>query len=161
MKKQVAITITGTQLYSLAGKSRYLDGAHPYFTPVGDMDEGLQTVELCTSGTMSCDRSGKISLSYDESEITGLEGSRTTFTLENELVTLSRTGGASDALLIFENGKRHQMYTKIKEAPPVCVDCHSMQYDLSPRGGAIDVDYSVEVAGTALERNTYRIRVDL
>lgn len=160
MKKQVAITITGTQLYSLAGRARFLNGTRPFFSVSEGPDEGPQTVELCTTGTLSCDKSGKISFSYDESEITGLDGSRTTFTLENDLVTLSRSG-AQNSLLIFENGKRHQLYTGVHDAPPVCVDCHSLEQTLSPLGGAIDVDYSVEVAGTALERNTYRIRVDL
>ena len=160
MKKQVEITITGTQYYSLADRTANAFGAHTRLLDPPSENADPQTVELCTTGTLSYSRDGKIELSYDESEITGLKGSRTTFTVDKDLVTLSRTG-ASKAVLIFENGKRHQLFTGLDGVVPVCVDCHSMSQSLTQSGGEMRVDYSVEVAGAALERNSYRIRVDL
>ena len=68
MEKDVIISIKGTQKY---------DGGEP------------GAVELVTAGRLAQDEAG-YTLSYQESELTGLEGTMTTIQVEGEQVTLMR-----------------------------------------------------------------------
>ena len=66
--------------------------------------EESQTVQVVTEGTMK--REGDtVYLSYEESEVTGMEGTTTTFTVKGERVELERTG-AVQSKMVFEKGKK-------------------------------------------------------
>ena len=54
-------------------------------------DQEPEVIELVTEGTMEF-RDGGWDVSYEESDLTGLSGVRTTFRVEPEVVTLTRTG---------------------------------------------------------------------
>lgn len=160
LKRPIEIVITGRQ---------YFGTTDLFFSPEKPETEGDEmnfvlpeknerTVELSTFGELVESEEG-LSLSYDETQITGLEGSRTTFTLSDGLVCLSRAGGVKSHL-VFEHGKRFQLYGD--HGPyPVNVQCHSLSHDLTYEGGVIDVDYSVEIAGSIVEHNAYTIRVNV
>ena len=51
-----------------------------------------ETVELVTEGTLIRDGDGEYTISYQESEVTGMEGTLTTFQIERGRVTLLRIG---------------------------------------------------------------------
>lgn len=120
-------------------------------------EKNERSVQLSTCGELSCSEEG-ISLSYDETDITGLCASHTTFTLSDDMVCLYRTGEVKSHL-VFENGKRFQLYGE--QGLPVSVQCHSLSHSLTAAGGFIDIDYSVEVAGSTVEHNAYTIRVNV
>ena len=66
--------------------------------------EESQTVQVVTEGTMK--REGDtVYLSYEESEVTGMEGTTTTFTVTDQRVELERTG-AVQSKMVFEKGKK-------------------------------------------------------
>ena len=75
-------------------------------------DVDPDSTELMTEGTMTMG-DGQIRLSYKESELTGMEGTTTTFIVEGERVTLLRTG-AVNSQMIFEEGEQH---TSLYETP--------------------------------------------
>lgn len=50
------------------------------------------TIELVTEGCLEPDGDDGYTLSYQESELTGLEGTLTTFQIERDRVTLLRVG---------------------------------------------------------------------
>lgn len=156
LTRPIEITITGTQFFSATDL---------FFSEPEEITEEFslaspahRRVELCTGGELSWDQDA-ISVSYEESDITGLEGSRTTFTLSDGVVSLSRAGSAKSHL-VFEHGKRYQLFGH-EGAYPVFVKCHSLSHDLTPAGGKIDIDYSVEVCGSTVEHNAYTIRVNV
>ena len=61
--------------------------------------------ELMTEGTMALTEDG-IVLSYEESELTGMEGTTTTFEVKGPRVTLTRSG-AVNSQMVFEEGRQH------------------------------------------------------
>ncbi len=160
LKRPIEITITGRQHFGTADLFFSPDrseenGEELSFTLP---EENERSVELSTVGELVKNEDG-LSLSYDETQITGLEGSRTTFTLSDDLVCLSRAGGVKSHL-VFEHGKRFQLWGD--HSPfPVSVQCHSLSHDLTYEGGVIDIDYSVEIAGSIVEHNSYTIRVNV
>ncbi|MBR6529908.1 MAG: DUF1934 domain-containing protein [Clostridia bacterium] len=158
LKKPIEITITGRQFFSTTDL---------FFSPErlcaeeGEIDFSLpekneRSVELSTCGTLTQSDEG-LAVTYDETEITGLSGCVTTFTLSDDLVCLSRAGEVKSHL-VFEHGKRFQLYGGAGPFP-INVQCHSLSTDMGENGGVIDIDYSVEVAGSTVEHNAYTIRV--
>ena len=169
-KKQVQITITRTQYFSAAQEQLYSTLSRLFSDGDGEKESALRaaqkeqhesSVELCTAGEMQKHREG-VEISYDESEITGMPGCRTTFHVaDNGLVTLTRAG-KQKTHLVFENGKRHLLVSGAQNAQSVCVSCHRVRRDFcAATGGEISIDYAVEVGGRLAEHNAYTIRVSV
>ena len=124
-----------------------------YFDDV-DPDE----TKLMTDGTMEVTEEGYL-LTYQESELTGMEGTTTTFEVKGNQVTLTRSG-AVNSQMIFEEGRQH---TSLYETPfgelPVDISTSSLRHNLTERGGIMEIKYSIAVAHTVTGRNCFKIQV--
>ena len=85
MDKSVIISIKGKQSYE-------------------DVED--ETIELVTEGLLNKEGEGEYTLSYQESELTGLEGTLTTFQVEPDCITLLRMG-EFNSQMVFQPGRRH------------------------------------------------------
>ena len=114
--------------------------------------------ELMTEGTMALTEDG-IVLSYEESELTGMEGTTTTFEVKGPRVTLTRSG-AVNSQMVFEEGRQH---TSLYETPfgelSVDIQTSELKHNLSERGGPMEIKYSIAVEHTVTGRNCFKIRV--
>ena len=114
--------------------------------------------ELMTEGTMALTEDG-IVLSYEESELTGMEGTTTTFEVKGPRVTLTRSG-AVNSQMVFEEGRQH---TSLYETPfgelSVDIQTSTLKHNLSERGGLMEIKYSIAVEHTVTGRNCFKIRV--
>ena len=132
-------------LLSIRGE-QYFDGIDP--------DE----TELMTEGTMALTEDG-IVLSYEESELTGMEGTTTTFEVKGPRVTLTRSG-AVNSQMVFEEGRQH---TSLYETPfgelSVDIQTSVLKHNLTERGGLMEIKYSIAVEHTVTGRNCFKIRV--
>ncbi|SMC53924.1 DUF1934 domain-containing protein [Papillibacter cinnamivorans] len=121
-------------------------------------DAGEETVELVTSGTYSGTENG-YTLSYLESELTGLEGTTTTFQIERGRVTLLRMGPVSSQM-IFEEGKKHfSLYETVYGAMTIGVSASRVKTELSDLGGDIEIDYAIEIDHAVAGENIFKINV--
>lgn len=137
MEKEVVISIKGMQQY---------EGALP------------DVIELVTGGRLARDGES-YTLSYQESELTGLEGTLTTIQVDGEQVTLLRVG-EFNSQLVFQEGRRHlSVYNTPYGAMSVGVHTRHLLAELSDQGGDIEVDYSIEVDHALAGRNIFRISV--
>ena len=137
MEKEVVISIKGMQQY---------EGALP------------DAVELVTAGRLARDGTG-YTLSYQESELTGLDGTLTTIQVDGEQVTLMRVG-EFNSQLVFQEGRRHlSVYNTPYGAMSVGVHTRHLLAELSDRGGDIEVDYFIEIDHALAGRNVFRISV--
>ena len=114
--------------------------------------------ELMTDGTMELTGDGMV-LSYLETELTGMEGTTTTFEVKGSRVTLTRTG-AVNSQMVFEEGRQH---TSLYETPfgelTVDIQTSELKHNLSERGGLMEIKYSIAVEHTVTGRNCFKIRV--
>ena len=114
--------------------------------------------ELMTEGTMALTEDG-IVLSYEESELTGMEGTTTTFEVKGPRVTLTRSG-AVNSQMVFEEGRQH---TSLYETPfgelTVDIQTSTLKHNLTQRGGVMEIKYSIAVEHTVTGRNCFKIRV--
>jgi len=137
MEKDVIISIKGMQRY---------EGGEP------------DAIELVTAGRLEGTDQG-YTISYQESEITGLEGTLTTFQIEAERVTLMRMGEVNSQM-VFEQGRRHlSMYNTPLGAMSVGINTRHLQTDLDDSGGLIEIDYAIEIDHAIAGHNVFQIAV--
>ena len=124
MKKEVLISIKGVYL---------------------DENNDRDVVELFTTGQYY-KKDGNYYISYEESEATGFEGSRTTLKVEREdMVTLERTGEAL-AQLIVQKGVRHQCrYDAGYGDMTIGVSGGMIRSTLDDSGGSLEFKYSLDI----------------
>ena len=138
--KDVVISIRGTQRS---------------FQP-GEEAQGPESVELVTDGHYEYGRDASW-FTYQESEITGMEGTVTTFRVEDGLVTLTREGAVNSQML-FQKGRKHVfLYDTPFGAMTMGVDTQQLRTETDEHGGQLDIVYSVDVDNVLLGKNTFRI----
>ena len=124
-----------------------------------DTDEG-ESVQFYTEGIMTIDGQGNLSLSYDESDLTGMEGAVTSvnFNLsECGLVTLMRSGAYRMAM-VFERGARHICTYQTPYMPiEMAVTTRKLTNTLTEDGGTLEVEYSIDANGMRCERARIRL----
>ncbi len=96
----------------------------------------------------------RVSVSYEESELSGMEGSRVTISFhksERGMISMLRTGSVKTAL-VFEQGRRHHCVYQTPYAPfEVCVHTEKVQNELETKD-TLYLDYVVELKGADAER---------
>ena len=137
MGKEVIISIKGMQDFEQTGKD---------------------SIELVTRGSLGRDE-GVLTLTYEESELTGLEGTLTTIQVEPERVTMMRTGQVNTQM-VFQEGRRHlAMYNTPYGAMAVGVNTRHLYAELGEEGGDIEIDYNIEIDHMVAGRNVFQINV--
>ena len=110
------------------------------------MDDDEQMVELITQGRYY-KKGDAVVLEYEESEISGMEGTVTRMLMENRTVTMKREGRVSSHF-VFKNNQYYMGYYNTPAGKlevglfPTYVD-----YKLREDSGHIDLEYRLEVAG--------------
>ena len=126
MKQNVLLAIRGSQKYA---------------------DQDPEIIDLVTEGTMEF-RDNGWDISYEESELTGMAGVTTTFRVERDKVTLTRTG-ALKSQMVFQRGVVHDsLYQMPFGALMLSVEAISLFYDIVPDGGVIDLSYKINIENT-------------
>ena len=139
--KDITIKITGKQCYD-------------------DIEE--DQMEFITDGRLY-ERNGFCYLIYDESEISGLEGFRTTLKFDDKSLKMKRIGSSGPGSeLYFEEGKR---FSSMYETPmgPMEIEVLTRSVrnliDKETSKGKIDVEYDVSLGGVAEGKNKLIIDV--
>jgi len=116
------------------------------------------SVEFITSGAY-CHTGAETVFSYMESEITGMEGTRTTFRVRPEQVTLTREG-STNAQMVFERGKKRLfLYETPYGATAMGVNTRRIRTGLGTTGGEMEIDYAIDVDSVVVSENSFKISV--
>ena len=118
-----------------------------------DEDEGPQSMEMYSDARLRL-TDDMFSLSYEESELTGMEGTSSQLSFmrsQPELVTMLRSGSVSTAL-VFEPNKRHFCTYKTPFMPfEVCVHTVKVVNEID-KNHSLFIDYIIEIRGAKAER---------
>ncbi len=138
MKKNVLISICGTQSF------------------VGQKPE---TIELTTEGIYDYEP-GHITICYAETEMTGMEGVQTTFTIEDDTrVTLTREGKLR-SVMEFTLGQPHEsLYDTGMGGLLIRVCASQITVLLNEKGGIFDFEYTIEIEQTTCGTHSFHIEV--
>ena len=124
-----------------------------------DNNSDPEVIELVTEGTLTPHEGGHYTVRYQESELTGLEGTQTTIQVGGDSVTILREGQVNSQM-VFEEGRRHlTMYNTPYGALSIGVNTRKMKVDLDETGGSIEIDYALEVDHAVAGENLFSIFV--
>jgi len=133
----------------------------PFFFDEGDsVDIEPDEIEISSVGKKRVG-DGRIEIFYDESEVTGMEGSSTSISFDSSdkgIVTMIRTGGVSTAF-VFEEGRRHHCVYKTPYMPfEICVNTLSVDNRIE-ENGELFIDYIIEIRGAKAERTKFSMKI--
>ena len=138
MVQAAMISITGTQ---------QLEGEEP------------ESIQLVTEGSY-CYEPGYIRFSYVETQMTGLEGVVTSFTVEDgKTVTLRRSGNVNAEMIFDPEHPHDSLYDMGFGTMMISVVTEGMTTLLNEHGGVLDLDYRVEVEHAPCSHNYYHIEI--
>ena len=137
MEENVIISIKGSQLY---------EGQDPDVT------------ELVTAGTLRREQEG-YTIAYQETELTGLEGTTTKLRIEGPRVTLLRQGSVNSQM-IFEVGRKHlSMYETPYGALAVGIETRRLKNTVDEAGGDLEIDYAIEIDNLLAGKSRFQLNV--
>lgn len=121
-------------------------------------NEEPEVTQLVTEAVMTLTEE-EITLRYEETELTGLEGTTTTFSIRPGFVTLLRQGQVNSEM-VFEQGRRHlSMYSTPYGTMSVGINTRRMVIELDETGGNLEIDYSLEINHAVASENIFSVFV--
>ncbi len=137
MKKEVLVAISSTQKFE---------------------DVPTEHIDLVTCATLYR-RQGKYYISYDESELTGLDGTRTTIKMDGKNVSMIRTGTYPSHMLFIEGQRQVGLYQTGYGAMTVSTRASRVHNTVDENGGELSIDYSIEVDNAMTGTHHFEILV--
>lgn len=121
-------------------------------------NQSPDVIELTTEGTLARE-GGKLILRYEETALTGLSGTTTTFELAGDCVTLRRTGTAN-SVMEFRVGEVHKsLYETPMGALLITVCATKIENHLDETGGNLTVRYDITIEDLGMGQIEYRLIV--
>ena len=122
----------------------------------GEESDGI---EVLTDGEYSFG-SGVIRLSYDETDLTGMQGTRTIFDVYSDYATMSRVGSVN-SYVRFKSGEAHHFaYNTPEGVLTMSIETSSLVSRLGVAGGTLELHYSIGMQGSPISRNDILIQVE-
>ena len=136
MKQAVMLSICGKQSY---------------------MDQEPEIIELVTEGTLEQTETGW-EIVYQESELTGLAGVTTSFSMEPGKIVLTRTGPLKSQM-VFRQGVPHDsLYQMEFGALLITVCAKKIDYSICDQGGTVDLSYQIEIEQSSAGMIDYHLQ---
>lgn len=139
MPKKFTISIKGMQSY--AGDAQ---------------DSDIELVSECefykSDGVYFCE--------YEESEITGLGGTKTSIEIGSDYVSLTRRGTVNSQMLFMEGRKTTSLYAMPFGELTIDIHTKSLTSNIGDCGGRLLVDYIIDINNASSGRNTFDITIE-
>lgn len=121
--------------------------------------DGPDSAELVTAGKYGI-APDEFRLTWQESEISGMEGTKTSLSVHPGFVTLQREGTVNTRM-DFEEGKKHYfLYETPFGSATMGLSTRTIRSRLDRHGGEVEIDYVVDMDQTVVGRNRFHIRVE-
>lgn len=127
MKQAVVLSICGKQFYE---------------------QQDPEVIELVTEGTLERFPDGW-EICYEESDLTGMDGVTTSFRVEKDQITLTRSGRLNSQM-VFRVGMMHQsLYQMEFGALMITVCATNINFSITEDGGTVDLTYGIDIEQSA------------
>ena len=122
-------------------------------------DDIPQGSELVTPGTLVRDAKGRLTLTYEEGEMSGMDGTTTVIYLEGERVTVERRGTVKTQM-VFQEGLRHAaLYEMPLGGVSMVVTARRVHNAMGEQGGELDILYTMELDNAVTGQNRIKLSV--
>ena len=121
-------------------------------------DEPATDMELVTEGEYTYDN-GTGWFTYEETEITGMEGTTTRFDFSPTEAVITREGSVSSKMVFMEGKLNVFLYNTPWGSMTMGIDTHKIESDLNEHGGSIEIDYTLSFDRAPLSRNRFSVKI--
>lgn len=129
-----------------------LHSVHSYDTKNAD------TLDFSTDGFFKIDN-GVACITYMESEITGLKGTRTSVFIMPDSVVVDRDGTLTSRMIFKEGEKSSFLYSTPYGQATMGIRTRSISSNIGEEGGNVEIDFVVDVNHAVATRNKLSIEV--
>ena len=123
-----------------------------------DANGAIDKIELVTAGQYGFEN-GRSRFTYEESDLTGLSGTRTTFTIDPMGVVLRREGSLNTEMVFQAGKKNYFLYETPFGSATMGVDTRRIDAALGEHGGDLVLDYDIDFNHTPMGSNKFKINV--
>lgn len=106
-------------------------------------------IEVVTPGKFHISKSG-YKVEYDETKLSGMEGTKTTMIIKDGYFKLNRVGTTETNLEFEKNTQSVSLYKTPFGAMSVIVDTKELEISMDDNGGTIHIVYTLNVEGQQL-----------
>ena len=104
-------------------------------------------------------QNGAYFIDYEESELTGLEGTSTSIEIGDNYVSLQRSGTINTNMLFMKDRRTSSYYSTPYGDMQIDVFTDYLNIDVTPNGGKINVDYFIDINNTSTGKNNFEIEI--
>ena len=122
----------------------------------GYEQEDEDSVEFTTDGYYYYE-DGVGCLSYEESEVTGLEGTRTSMIVMPDQVVVDRDGLVTSRMIFKEGTKNSFLYDTPYGQATMGIDTRKIYRSVDENGCRVEIDYVVDMEHAVVTRNRFQI----
>lgn len=137
MIKDVVITIRSVIDYGLAEEDR---------------------IDFSTDGVYQME-DGIAHIAYLETEVTGLQGTRTSVKVFPDKVIVDRRGGLTSRMEFAAGSKSSFLYDTPAGMATMNMNTRSVSHRFGPEGGELEIDYVLDMEHTVVSRNKFQLTV--
>ena len=138
MEKQIILFVRGEQTYD---------------------SDSPEVTELATEGVMTIREDGEMVLTYQESEITGMEGTTTRFTIRGGTVVLERAGLIVSRMEFKQGERSSSFYETPWGTMEVDIVTTKLAHRFTERGGVMEIAFTIAVNHQVTGENRFKVRV--
>ncbi len=124
------------------------------------MGEKPEETRLVTDGILRV-KGERLEISYAESELTGLVGTTTTFSVEDERVVLRRSGNVQSKMIFAAGQEDRSLYDMGFGALMITIRTERITSELTENGGKLTVAYGISIEDEVSGTIEYQIEVRL
>ena len=121
-------------------------------------DKPAADMELVTEGEYTFDN-GTGCFVYEETEITGMQGTTTRFDFSPGEAVITREGTVQSKMVFVEGKHNVFLYNTPWGSMTMDIDTHKIVSDLNPHGGSIDIDYTLGFDRAVVSRNRFSVKI--
>lgn len=115
-------------------------------------------IEVITPGEFYHDVNG-FHASYDETEISGMEGTRTRLLIQQDKFMLEREGTTSTQMEFKKNNESLSLYNTPYGMLELKIHTKDLKVDVDENGGEIFVNYNLSIGGQKPQTTELRIKI--
>ena len=119
---------------------------------------GTDSLELVTPGKYGVSPDEKL-LTWEESDLTGMEGTTTSISVGPAGVELRREGVVNTTMRFDPREKQYFLYDTPFGAATMGLDTHRLRHRLDTHGGILEISYVLDMEQTVVGRNRFFIQV--
>lgn len=98
---------------------------------------------------------------YKETEISGMEGTTTTFKIYPEKFSLIRMGTTTTTMNFEKNNKTMSLYSTPYGILEIEIDTKKIEIKIDENGGNITLSYNLSVSGQTPQETILKIKIDI